>query len=58
LFIGPLRGAFLDHAQDVCFFRSAGTLLYSISIIALISLANIISGIPTHHGLGLSRDEV
>jgi hypothetical protein len=29
----------LDHAQDVCFFRPAGALLYSISIIALISLA-------------------
>jgi len=36
---GPLRGAFLDPAQDVCFFGPAGALLYSISIIALISLA-------------------
>jgi hypothetical protein len=36
---GPLRGAFLDLAQDVCFFGPAGALLYSISVIALISLA-------------------
>ena len=45
---GPLRGAFLDRAQDVCFFGPAGALLYSISIIALISLAN------TVYGLGMS----
>ena len=36
----------MDHAQDVCFFRPAAALLYSIYVIALISLANTISAIP------------
>ena len=32
----------MAHTQEVCFFGTAGSLLYSISIIALISLANFI----------------
>jgi len=46
---GPLRGAFLDPAQDVCFLGPAGALLYSISMIALISLANHTPREPTEH---------
>jgi hypothetical protein len=46
---GPLREAFLDPAQDVCFFRPAVALLYSISMIALISLANHTPREPTEH---------